>query len=229
MLVTHDPSAVISFCDQAIWLEHGRIACAGDPAKVVREYMGARYRDDSSLEESPLDEEAPAEESQDEIEPAVDLPHVDHRYGDRSGVVEGIALRDARGRHLSTPEAGELVRVVVTCRCLKPLRAPIIGFTLRSRLGEVLSATNTAHEGRRIPQLGPDDRVTVEFALKWPALSSGVFSFSPAIADGTLDRHHMSDWIDNALVTESSNPDVRYGWLGLEQVSVRWSLERGAR
>jgi ABC-type polysaccharide/polyol phosphate transport system ATPase subunit len=229
VLVTHDPSAVISFCDRAIWLEHGQVACAGDPAKVVREYMGARYRDDSSLEESPLQEEEPVDEGDDEIEPAADLPYVDHRYGDGRALVEGIALRDARGRHLPSPEHGELVRVVVTCRCLQPLRSPIIGFTLRGRLGEVLSATNTAHEGRRLPPLAPADQVTVEFALKWPALASGVFSFSPAIADGTPDRHHMSDWIDNALVAEASNPDVRYGWLGLEAVSVRCSVQRGPR
>ena len=42
VLVTHDPSAVLGFCSRAIWLEHGRIVCSGDPAKVVREYLGSR-------------------------------------------------------------------------------------------------------------------------------------------------------------------------------------------
>jgi ABC-type polysaccharide/polyol phosphate transport system ATPase subunit len=227
VLVTHDPSALISFCDQAIWLEHGRIACAGDPSKVVREYMGARYRNDAALEESPLPEDAPADDGDNSIEPALDIPHVDNRYGDQRAVILGVELRNPRGRRVTSPRAGEQIRVVVTCRCRESVRAPIVGFTLRTRLGDVVTATNTAYEGRRLPGLGPDDTVTVEFTMRWPAFASGIFSFSPAIAEGTLDRHHMNDWIDNAFVIEAANPEVRYGWLRLEEVSVRWSVERG--
>jgi ABC-type polysaccharide/polyol phosphate transport system ATPase subunit len=228
VLVTHDPSAVISFCDRALWLERGRVACAGEPAKVVREYMGARYAGDASLEESLLTSDVPASESDVEIEPAGGIPNVDHRYGDQRAVIVGVALRDARGRSLGEPRAGELVRVVVTCECREALRAPIVGFTLRSRLGEVVSASNTAYEGRQLPSLQPGDQITVEFALKWPGFASGTFAFSPAIAEGTLDRHHMSDWIDNAMVAEVANPEVRYGWLRLDEVSVQWSLQRSS-
>jgi ABC-type polysaccharide/polyol phosphate transport system ATPase subunit len=227
VLVTHDPSAVISFCDRAMWLEHGRIACAGEPSKVVREYMGARYGETASLEESLLTSEVPVAEGDVEIEPARGIPNVDHRYGDQRAVIVGVVLRDAAGRSLAEPRAGEMVKVVVTCLCREALRAPIVGFTLRSRLGEVVSASNTAYEGRPLPGLEPGDRITVEFALKWPGFASGTFAFSPAIAEGTLDRHHMSDWIDNAMVAEVANPEVRYGWLRLEEVSVQWSLQRG--
>jgi ABC-type polysaccharide/polyol phosphate transport system ATPase subunit len=229
VLVTHDPSAVFSFCDRALWLEHGRIACEGEPAKVVREYMGARYRDDVALEEAPLPADAESGDDGEDLEPAPSVPHVDHRYGDGRARIEGVALRDADGRPLGMPIAGERLRVVITARCEAPLAEPIVGFTLRGRLGEVLSATNTAYEGRRLPSLRAGDRISVEFALRWPPFASGAFSISPAIADGTLDRHHMSDWVDNALVTEASNPAVRYGWIRMEGVAVRWSLHQDDR
>jgi hypothetical protein len=124
--------------------------------------------------------------------------------------------------------AGALLRVVITIRSRARIDAPIVGFTLRGHLGEIITATNTAYERRELPALAPGDRISVEFALRWPSFASGTFSLSPAVADGTLDRHHMSDWIDNALVTEAPNPDVRYGWLKLPDVAVRYALERGS-
>jgi ABC-type polysaccharide/polyol phosphate transport system ATPase subunit len=227
VLVTHDPAAVISFCDQALWLEHGRVACAGDPAKVVREYMGARYRDEAALDDSPLAPVEVARAVEADVAPAHGIANVDHRYGDERATIEGIALRGAAGQPLASPVAGELLRVVVTIRSRARIDAPIVGFTLRGHLGEIITATNTAYERRELPALAPGDRISVEFALRWPPFASGTFSLSPAVADGTLDRHHMNDWIDNALVTEAPNPEVRYGWLKLPDVSVRYSLERG--
>jgi hypothetical protein len=228
VLVTHDPAAVISFCDQALWLEQGRIACAGDPAKVVREYMGARYRDATALDEPPIATPKATRALEADVEPARGIPNVDHRYGDERATIEGIALRDAEGRSLAAPVAGALMRVVITIRSRARIDAPIVGFTLRGHLGEVVSATNTTYEGRDLPVLEPGDRITVEFVLRWPPLASGTFSLSPAVADGTLDRHHMNDWIDNALVTEAPNPDVRYGWLRIPDVAVHYALERRA-
>ena len=35
VLVTHDATTVRNFCDRAIWLDHGSIRMAGDPADVV--------------------------------------------------------------------------------------------------------------------------------------------------------------------------------------------------
>jgi ABC-type polysaccharide/polyol phosphate transport system ATPase subunit len=227
VLVTHDPAAVISFCDQALWLEHGRVACAGDPAKVVREYMGARYRDEAALDESPLEARSAGLAEEVELEPAHGIANVDHRYGDERATIEGIALRDERGGPLAAPAAGELLRVVITIRGRARIDAPIVGFTLRGHLGEIISATNTAYERRELPPLAAGDLLSVEFALHWPPFASGTFSLSPAVADGTLDRHHMNDWIDNALVTEAPNPEVRYGWMKLPDVAVRYALDRG--
>ena len=41
LFVTHDPAAVRRFCDDAIWLESGRIRAAGPAQLVLREYLAA--------------------------------------------------------------------------------------------------------------------------------------------------------------------------------------------
>jgi len=225
VLVTHDPAAVISFCDQALWLEHGRAACAGDPAKVVREYMGARYRDEAALDESPLAPRSVERAEEVELAPARGIANVDHRYGDERATIEGIALRDERGGPLAAPAAGELLRVVITIRGHARIDAPIVGFTLRGHLGEIITATNTAYERRQLPPLGAGDRLSVEFALRWPPFASGTFSLSPAIADGTLDRHHMNDWIDNARVPSADH--ILPGFQGLKAGDVVPTGPRG--
>jgi ABC-type polysaccharide/polyol phosphate transport system ATPase subunit len=226
LLVTHDPSAVFRFCDRALWLEHGRVAAVGDPSRVVNGYLGARYRDAAVLDELPEPSARAADLDADGLAPAARLPHVDHRYGDGAARVLGIDARDEYERPLDAPLPGQMVRVVITVAAVEPLRSPIIGFNLRNRLGEIITATNSSYEGRPLPPLAPGDCVSVEFAFRWPSFVSGMFSFSPSVADGTLDRHNMNDWIDNALVTESTNPDARYGWFRLEEVGVRARLQR---
>jgi ABC-type polysaccharide/polyol phosphate transport system ATPase subunit len=231
LVVTHDTGAVFGFCDEAIWLEHGRIVASGDPARVVREYMGAYYRDAAALDEDvvpPIVGSGATDEAGDAPLPAIGVPNVDHRYGDGRARIEGIALRDRSGRPLGVAMPGDLVRVVISVRAIAALPTPNIGFSLRNRLGEVITATNTTYEGHPVAPLAAGDSVTVEFALRWPAFATGSFSFSPAVANGSLDRHQMSDWIDNAIVTEAANASARYGWLQLENVAVRSRVERGA-
>ena len=48
---------------------------------------------------------------------------------------------------------------------------------------------------------------TVDFHIDLPALFASSFSFSPAIADGTLEHYSVCDWIDNAVVLR--NDDTR--------------------
>jgi hypothetical protein len=62
----------------------------------------------------------------------------------------------------------------------------------------------------------PGDLVTVDFHLSIPTLYPGAFSFSPAIADGTLVSYKMCDWIDNAISLQMGHGDGQvYGYMHL--------------
>jgi len=229
VLVSHDPSAILGFCDRALWLEHGRVACSGDPAKVVREYMAAHYRDPSALDSAPEDEAPALMPGVDGApEPALSLPNIDARHGDARARIEGIALRDDLGRPLASPVPGVPLRIAISLRASARIAAPVVGFSLRNRIGDIVAATNTAHEGHALPALEPGQRLHVEFRLPWPPFASGSFSLSPAVADGSIDLHVMNDWVDNALVTEVHNPAARYGWIALAGASVRCAIDDGA-
>jgi hypothetical protein len=64
--------------------------------------------------------------------------------------------------------------------------------------------------------MGAGDIYTVDFHLLLPELYPSSFSFSPAIAEGTLRGYTTCDWIDNAIVLQMSPAEGEiYGHLRL--------------
>jgi hypothetical protein len=94
---------------------------------------------------------------------------------------------------------------------------PIVGFMLRNQLGMDFSGTNTAREGHELPPMEPGDVYTVDFYVELPELYGASFSFSPAIADGTLMGYTMCDWIDNAVALQMGRSEggIIYGYMHL--------------
>jgi hypothetical protein len=108
---------------------------------------------------------------------------------------------------------------------------PIVGFMLRNQLGIDFSGTNTAREGYELTPMQAGDIVTVDFHLDLPELYPASFSFSPAIADGTLNGYTMCDWIDNALALQMGRGEGQiYGYVHLPcRVEVNARLKGGAQ
>jgi hypothetical protein len=92
----------------------------------------------------------------------------------------------------------------------------MVGFMLRNQMGMDFAGTNTAREGYELASMEAGDVVTVDFHVDLPELYPASFSFSPAIADGTLLRYTMCDWIDNAIALQMGRGEGEiYGYLHL--------------
>jgi hypothetical protein len=92
------------------------------------------------------------------------------------------------------------------------LHRPMVGFMVRNHLGVDVAGTNTARERTDLAPMRGGDVVTVDFYVELPVLYAGTFSFSPAIANGTLDHYSTCDWIDNAMVLQMEYAqDAIYG------------------
>ena len=232
VLVSHDPSAVISLCDRCLWLESGRIVSDGSPADVIKEFLAARYADACELDQVPLARSDLSEAAVGEIRPAQGFAvgssegNAQDRFGDGRARVVGADVRDSTGASVGVAQPGELIDFVITVRAQAELTSPLVGVTLRNRLGDVVSATNTEVEGVVLPALSPGDEIDVSFRLAWPALTSGAIVISPAVADGNVAAHNMCDWVENALVLECQNPNGLFGWISLEGVSVEMGRVR---
>lgn len=216
VFVSHAAGDVKAIGDRAMWLDQGQVVDIGPPDRIVARYLAAMVEKDSRyLTHKHAVRAAPAGpvEAPEVIE---GVPNVDHRYGDGRAQVIGIAVYNEHGQRIETlePEAKIIVRISV--RALGEVALPIVGFMMRNHLGIDFAGTNTAREGHELPPLRAGDTLTVDFHLELPELYPASFSFSPAIADGTLLGYTMCDWIDNAVALQMSPPDGPvYGYLHL--------------
>ena len=216
LFVSHAVSDVKAIGDRVMWLDHGRIVELGEPDRVIARYLAAMTEKDSAYRHHTAEIAEAKRAIVHAPEVVESIPNIDHRYGDGRAEVIGIAVLDESGApvHLLEPLSRIVVRISV--RAKDDIAMPNVGFMLRNQLGIDFSGTNTAREGYELPPMQAGDVYTVDFHVDIPELYPASFSFTPAIADGGLERYSMCDWIDNALALQMSRSEGEiYGYLRL--------------
>ncbi len=230
LFVSHAVADVKAIGDRALWLDHGRVVEIGDPDRVVARYLAAMVEKDSTYLQIKAGTEVKRQSAGPVRAPEVveTIPNVDHRYGDGRAEVLGIAVLDEQGRPLHMLDPGSSILVRISVRAKEEVPMPMVGFMLRNQLGMDFSGTNTAREGHELAPMQPGDIYTVDFYLDLPELYPASFSFSPAIADGTLLGYRMCDWIDNAVVLQMGRSEAQiYGYIHLPcRVEVNSRVKR---
>jgi len=232
LFVSHAVSDVKAIGDRVLWLDHGRMIDVGEPDRVISKYLAAMTEKDSTylLLKSAADPQLRRGGPMQAPEIVETIPNIDHRFGDARAQVIGIAVLDEQGRTVSILEPSSRILVRISVRATADVALPIVGFMLRNQLGMDFSGTNTAREGYELAPLQAGDIITVDFYLDLPELYPASFSFSPAIADGTLLGYQMCDWIDNAITLQMGRSEAQiYGYMHLPcrvEVNARIRTER---
>ena len=203
LFVSHAIAEVKALGDRAMWLEAGRVKDIGNTDAVITRYMAAMVEKDNvylagthrKVQDAPhVTVTAP--------EIVSTIPNIDHRFGDGRAEVIGIAVLDAAGQPIYILEPSSIILVRISVRAIEDLTLPIVGFMMRNHIGLDFAGTNTAREAFDLPPMAAGDVYTVDFHLQLPELYPSAFSFSPAIADGTLHSYRTCDWVDNAIVLQ---------------------------
>ena len=217
LFVSHAVGDVKAIGDRTLWLEHGRMREIGETDRVVSKYLAAMVEKDSAyLMLKGVPERPPGEHGVRAPEVVEHIPNIDHRYGDGRAEVLGIAVLDAQGAPVGLMEPSQRIIVRISVLAREDISQPIVGFMMRNHLGVDFSGTNTSRESHDLPAMLPGDIYTVDFHLDLPELYPAAFSFSPAVADGTLLGYRMCDWIDNAISLQMSHSEGQiYGFLRL--------------
>jgi ABC-type polysaccharide/polyol phosphate transport system ATPase subunit len=231
LFVSHAVSDVKAIGDRVLWLDHGRMIECGEPDRVVSKYLAAMTEKDSTyLRLKSTDPQARRGGPTTAPEIVETIPNIDHRFGDGRAQIIGIAVLDEQGRTVAILEPSSRIVVRISVRATADVALPIVGFMLRNQLGMDFSGANTAREGYELAPLQSGDVTTVDFYLDLPELYPASFSFSPAIADGTLMGYQMCDWIDNAITLQMGRSEAQiYGYLHLPcrvEVNARIRTER---
>ncbi len=216
LFVSHATADVKAIGDRALWLEHGRLMDIGDTDRVVAKYLARMVEKDSKYLAAHPETEEHASAHVEAPEVVTSIPNIDHRYGDGRAEVLGIAILDEAGRPVPMLESHSRIVVRISVLAKAYVSLPMVGFMLRNQMGMDFAGTNTAREGRELAPMEAGDILTVDFHVDVPELYPASFSFSPAIADGTLLGYTMCDWIDNAIALQMARGEGQiYGYLHL--------------
>ena len=218
LFVSHSAGDVKAIGDRVMWLDRGRIVDIGDTDRVVEKYLAAMVEKDTAYLGLKHSQPAPEwmAEAPGPVEIVNTIPNIDHRYGNGRASVLGIAVSDPNGKPLALLQPNSKIVVRISVRAHEYIATPIVGFTLRNHLGIDFAATNTSREDYELSPMRRGDVYTVDFHVDLPELYPESFSFSPAIADGTLMGHQMCDWIDNAISLQMTHGEGQvYGYLHL--------------
>jgi homopolymeric O-antigen transport system ATP-binding protein len=231
LFVSHDPAFVVTLASKAAWVHEGKVVQWGSPERITTEYMAMvasrELRDRRGKESSPVETcVIPPDASDDDAlgVPETKIPNVDVRFGNGNAEVLGIGLYDEQARRINSAQGGQTILIRISVLFRKAVQRPNIGFLIKNRLGLYLTGTNTLMEGVPVPPQAKESVCTAEFRLQLPLLLAGNYSFTLAIADGTLEDYAMCDWIENAFVLEVIPPKLVHGLLRLPcEVQVKQS------
>jgi ABC-type polysaccharide/polyol phosphate transport system ATPase subunit len=231
ILVTHDLGAITKFCDRALLLDEGALLVDGAPDSVVQKYRALIFERERRY--GTFDDQAnPAETTNVVRESGMPvarlIPNVDHRFGNGEASLLGVDLLDEAGESTREVFGGQKVTIRVSVQFNQDVQQPIVGYTLRDRLGVEISACNTSYAGTLLPPARRGDLVTSDFHTGVPHLASGSYSISPAVARGNVLQHDMCDWIDNALVFSLQSADLIYGMMKMDVDVVNYIGAAGA-
>jgi ABC-type polysaccharide/polyol phosphate transport system ATPase subunit len=192
LLVTHSLGLVERFCDDALWLDAGRVRGEGDPRRVVGAYLtdverteekqlaaadSGRVRLQAQEMEDPgiLLEAAPAP-----IEEPSDMQRaVEGRWGSREIEITEVALKDAGGEVSHIFQSGERMSVQLGVRAHAPTDDFVFGIGFYNAEGIICYGTNTAIEEFQPEEIRGDGEVT--FIIDSLDLVEGTYKLDVAV------------------------------------------------
>ena len=208
LLVTHSLGMVERFCDEALWLDSGKVAGRGDPRRVVDAYLSAVEKGEDALlatetakAVASVSAPSPEPEPAAALEPQTAQPEgelrdmfkaVEGRWGSREIEITDVTLFDHQGEASFVFHSGDPMSIRLTVLAHAPATDFVFGISLFNVDGVCCYGTNTFIE-RMDPQT-LEGEVAVTFAVESLDLVEGTYKLDVAVhtCDGyPYDYHRL--------------------------------------
>ena len=218
LLVTHSLNLIERFCDEALWLDDGRVMAQGDPKRVVGAYLtkveegeekllaettaraveeanrpgreGHEWSDWQEGRDGQEGQERPAERPAD---PTSDMfQATEGRWGSREVEITDVAFLDRDGQPAFVFHSGDPLSIRVKVRAAQPTDDFVFGIGLFNADGVCCYGTNTFLEEMTPERLTGDAETT--FAIDSIDLVEGTYKLDVAVhkRDGfPYDYHRL--------------------------------------
>jgi len=204
LLVTHSLGLVERFCDDAVWLDHGKLLAEGDPQRVIGAYLidvesaeegylaqsDARAQEDVAASEPAAIEATPAVEAGAETGPENMFKKDEGRWGSGGVAITGVTLRAADGEAGHVFHSGDRVAIEIGLRADRPCDDFVFGVAMFNTDGTCVYGTNTDIEKYVASELSGDGTVT--FVVEALDLVEGTYKLDVAVhkKDGAPYDYH---------------------------------------
>jgi ABC-type polysaccharide/polyol phosphate transport system ATPase subunit len=210
LLVTHSLGMVERFCDEALWLDAGRIKGSGDPKRIVGAYLtdieqreehelaagDARARESATAHIVSPDEPASAVLPDNPVETATSpgdmFRATEGRWGSREVEITDVALAGSDGEAGHVFHSGERMDVRIRLRAPLPVDDFVLGIGLFNAEGVCCYGTNTSIEDLAAERLSGDAEAV--FAIDALDLVEGTYKLDVGVhkQDGfPYDYHRL--------------------------------------
>ena len=232
IFVSHDMASVHSLCKTAIWLNNGTAKMIGRSKEVTQAYLRFalqetygetaklnaitnRRRENKEHETVGTRDVGKSMDYEGKLFPK---DNIEHAEGWRTGIADLVSVHLERlDPHLKGPLlGGEEVRVTIRAKANAGLPSPIIGFTLRDRLGQELFGENTLpFTSHRPVKVNPGQECVAHFVFRLPMLPNGQYALMASVANGTLHDNVQHHFLHDALILTVNSSKIRWGLVGI--------------
>ncbi len=150
VLVTHDLGSVERLCDEAVWLEGGRLMARGRPREIIDRYLGQVAQEEAAVLVA----------AHEQAEEALSAGTV-QRWGSREIEITAVRVTDQAGHERYLYEAGEPCTIRLAFRAQRPIEDPVFGIGIFRKDGVCCYGTNTAIDGLDVSKLAGTGEVAV--------------------------------------------------------------------
>ena len=210
LLVTHSLGMVERFCDEALWLDAGRILGSGDPKRIVGAYItdvekreerelaasDARARDSADAAIVSPDEPASAVLPDNPVETGTATGDMfraaEGRWGSREVEITEVTFRGPDGEQGHVFQSGDRLEIRIAMRAPLPIDDFVVGVGLFNAEGVCCYGTNTYIEELAPKTLHGDTEAI--FAIEALDLIEGTYKVDVAVhkIDGyPYDYHRL--------------------------------------
>ncbi|WP_266157764.1 ABC transporter ATP-binding protein [Dyella silvatica] len=232
LFVSHDSSAVINFCQSAIWLDHGVSRMKGSAQEVANAYLEycaqeiygdtvkiralkqRRLGEDSQVEAMSTEAEASRVDKDVKVVLFDNIAHSDGWKSD-SAYIESVTLSDLKGEPVTVFAGGEKVRLTIVAKTLQAVSSPILGFFVKDRLGQSLFGEHTYTHVQPALSTQAGDILEASFKFTLPLLPDGEYSMTVSVAEGDPWDNIQHHWLHDAVLIRVSSTKLRYGLVGI--------------
>ena len=209
VLVSHDLGSIERLCDEAVWLDRGRLQVHGETREVVGRYLDHVAR-----------EEARALGIEHDRAEAIARTGTAARWGSRDVELTRVQLAGGDGRERYLFETGEPCAVHLHFRANRPVDDPVFGVGVFRKDGVCCYGTNTAVEGLALGKVDGEGVVTMQ--IDRLDLVEGEYLLDTAVhgRDGNPYDYHSRLY---AFAVRSRVRDT-----GVARLSHRWRFQPGA-